>query len=235
MSVAVPHMKLERTLLYKKPSDNAGLMSLIGLAVLCVVFALSQQDDFEFSRYLTANFDQVFTQHQFWRLFTSPLMHADIEHLGSNALFFTGLAYLLNGYFGFWVFPVLSFLSGALINLIVLPLYPSDATVVGASGIVYFMAAFWLTLYIALSRELSIPRRLINALALSVVLFVPESLQPHVSYLSHAAGFGLGVAAGSFYFALNRTMLQSHERWKDPEPCPESLYDVWECDEICAS
>lgn len=228
-------MKLERTLLYQKPSDRAGLMSLFGLAVLCAVFALSQQDEFEFSRHLTANFNQVFTQHQFWRLFTSPLLHADIEHLGSNALFFTGLAYLLNGYFGFWVFPVLSLLSGALINLIVLPLYPADATVVGASGIVYFMASFWLTLYIALSRELSIPRRLINALALSVVLFVPESLQPHVSYLSHAAGFGLGVVAGSFYFALNRDTLQAHERWKESETHPEAFYDFWECDETCAS
>ncbi len=228
-------MKLERTLLYKKPSDHAGLMSLIGLAILCAVFALSQQEYIEFSRYLTANFNQVFVQHQFWRLFTSPLMHADIEHLGSNALFFTGLAYLLNGYFGFWVFPILSFLSGALINLIVLPMYPADVTIVGASGIVYFMAAFWLTLYIALSRDLPIPRRLTNALALSFVLFVPESLQPHVSYLSHAAGFGLGIFAGSFYFALNRVSLQAHELWSEPETPPDTFHDLFECDEICAS
>lgn len=202
---------------------------------LALIFTLTQQDAFEFSDYLTANFTQVFTHHQYWRLFTSPLVHADFEHLASNALFFTGIAYLLNGYFGFWVFPVLSFLSGALINLIVLPLYPADATVVGASGIVYFMAAFWLTLYTALDRRFSIPRRLTNSLSLSAVLFVPETLQVHVSYLSHAAGFGLGIIAGLLYFAWNRASLQAHEVWREAETFPEPFEDFWECDESCAS
>ena len=188
------------------------MVSLLGLLLLSILFFVDRDNS------LSATYNQVFKHHEFWRAFTSPLLHADIEHLGSNALFFAGLAYLLNGYFGFWAFPVLSFLAGGMINLIVLPLYPPHDVVLGASGIVYFMAAFWLTLYCAIERGRSKARRFTNAAAFALVLLLPDVLRENVSYLSHAVGFGLGVLLGAFYFLIKRSTLRSYEVWRAIEP-----------------
>ena len=202
-------------------------MSLLGVLILALIYAVSLDNNLDIPRLFTADYTRVFGHHEFWRAFTAPLLHANIEHLGSNALFFGGLAFLLNGYFGFWAFPVLSFLSGGLINLIVLPSYSPGTTIVGASGIVCFMAAFWLALYFGIERGLSIVRRLMNTAAFAMVLFIPEVLHVDVSYLSHAVGFVLGIVAGTLYFVLNRRVIRTHEVWKEAEsildavPSPE--------------
>jgi rhomboid protease GluP len=220
--------KLVRTLLSKKPRPGAALASILSLGFLTLIFAVDQENAFGLSRYLTASSTQVFADHEYWRAFTAPLVHADLGHLGSNALFFGGLAFLLNGYFGGWVFPTLSFISGGLINFVVLPFYPAEAVIVGASGIVHFMAAFWLTLYFAIERRLSYPARLMNVIAFSAVLFIPEALQENVSYLSHAIGFGLGVISGALYFSFYGRSIQAHEVWEEePLDC--------ELDEDCAA
>jgi rhomboid protease GluP len=210
--------KLVRTLLSMKPRNSSPLTSLLSLFVLSVIFVFYQENLFGFSQVLTANGTLVFGHHEFWRLFTAPLLHADLEHLTSNALFFAGLAYLLNGYFGFWIFPVVSFLVGGLINLVVLQVYPPEVFVVGASGIVYFMASFWLTLYFGIERGASKIRRVMNTTAFVTVLLIPEALQERVSYLSHAVGFGLGIAVGILYFFTNRKKIRSYEVWELPEP-----------------
>ena len=214
--------KLVRTLLSKKPAVNSGLISLLSVAVLAVIFAVSQKN-VDVSGHFTADYTRVFSHHEFWRAITSPLLHANVEHLGSNALFFGGLAYLLNGYFGLWAFPVMSILAGGLINLIVLPNYPPDTTIVGVSGIVCFMAAFWLALYFGIERGISKIRRLMNTAAFAMVLFIPEVLHANVSYLSHAVGFGLGIIAGTFFFAINRDAIRTHEVWKEPELILDSV------------
>ncbi len=38
---------------------------------------------------------------------TAVAVHTDIAHFFSNAIFLAFFSYLLFGYFGFWVFPVL--------------------------------------------------------------------------------------------------------------------------------
>jgi rhomboid protease GluP len=211
--VIATNLKLTRTLLSTKPQKSAGWVSLLALFVLLVAFAVYQEDTFGLAPFLTADFSQLFTRHEYWRAFTTTLVHADLEHFSSNALFFGGLAYLLNGYFGFWVFPVLSFIAGGLINFIVLWIYASDTTIVGASGVVYFMAAFWLAHYLGIERRLSKIRRAMNAAAFTLVLFVPEVWRVHVSYLSHAVGFGLGALAGALVFIVNRHAIRGHEVW----------------------
>jgi rhomboid protease GluP len=210
--------KLIRTLLSMKPRNSSPMTSLLGLFALSVIFVLYQENLFGFSEHFTANAIQVFNHHEYWRLFTAPLLHADLEHLTSNALFFAGLAYLLNGYFGFWIFPLVAFLVGGLINLIVLQVYPPEVFVLGASGIVYFMAAFWLTLYFGIERGISKIRRFMNTAAFVAVLLIPEALQERVSYLSHAVGFGLGIMIGILYFFANRKRIRSYEVWQLPEP-----------------
>ena len=40
------------------------------------------------SDFLSASREQIFSQHQYWRLFTTVAVHEDLVHFGSNALFF---------------------------------------------------------------------------------------------------------------------------------------------------
>ena len=142
-------------------------------------------------------------------------MHADLDHLFSNSVFFTCLAFLLNGYFVKWIFPALSFFAGVLINLLILPCSPADVAIVGASGMVYFMAALWLTLYFLIDRRHSATRRWMNVTALALILFVPEVLQERVSYLSHGVGFFLGSPAATLLFTLKMKSIRSHGVWQD--------------------
>jgi hypothetical protein len=57
-------------------------------------------------------------------------------HVVSNAVFLAFFTYLIFGYFGFWVFPVLGLAMAALTNYFSLLTYPPDVSVVGASGLV---------------------------------------------------------------------------------------------------
>jgi rhomboid protease GluP len=220
--------KLVRTLLSMKPRGSSSWVSLWSLFILSVIFVAYQENLLGVSEHLTASSSLVFGRHQYWRAFTAPLLHADLEHLSSNAFYFAGLAFLLNGYFGFWVFPTLSFIIGGLINFIVLSIYPPDVTVVGASGIVYFMASFWLTLYLGVERGVSKIRRMMNITAFVTVLLIPEAFQERVSYLSHAVGFGFGILAGLIYFFANLKNIRSFELWQLPEsePCLECELEV---------
>jgi rhomboid protease GluP len=210
--------RLEKTLLSEAPRRGAGLASLCGLALLLLAFAADQQGLFNDQDLLSATREQVFGRHEYWRAFTAQLLHADLGHLLDNAVFFAGLSYLLYGYFGAWAFPGLSFLAGGLANLATLWLYPERSGIVGASGVVYFMAAFWLTLYFFIQRDLSPWRRGLNALGLSLALLFPELWDERVSYLAHAIGYALGVVAGIGYFSSQKEVIRSRERWREPEP-----------------
>ncbi|MBC7692386.1 MAG: rhomboid family intramembrane serine protease [Methylotenera sp.] len=161
---------LKKTLLSTPPENGSATVSAFSIAFIALIFFAERAGLLDTSRYLAGTGRQVFEQHHYWRAFTTTLVHADLGHLFSNSIFFTGLAFLLNGYFGKWIFPVLSFLAGGVINLMILPQYPADVAIIGASGIVYFMAALWLTLYFMIDRRHSIARRLINVIALSLIL-----------------------------------------------------------------
>ena len=210
--------QLIRTHLSEKPRKQSLEASLLGLAALMLVFVIDRQDLFGLSRLLSANAAQVFQHHEYWRLFTTTFIHADLGHLSSNAVFFTGLAFLLHGYYGGWAFPVASFLAGGVINLLTLLAYPPEVTLVGASGVVYFMASFWLTLYLFIDRRHSVSRRLMNATAFSLILLVPDAAKQEVSYLAHAIGFGLGIPVGGFFFLIQRSKFRGREVWKEVEP-----------------
>ena len=188
--------KIIGTYLSRKPHPQSGWVAAYGLTALMAVYLVFHQDYLALARWLSATPAQVFAGHEYWRAFTTSLVHADLEHFLANSFFFAGLSYLLYGYFGLWVFPVLSFAAGGVINLLTLATHQPTVTLVGASGVVYFMAAFWLALYVGIERGLSIPRRLINSMALSLVLFAPETFQPRVSYRAHAIGYLVGWVCG---------------------------------------
>lgn len=200
------HLKLKKTFLSKRPSTSSFFIAGLSLLTLLLFFGLDQ-------RILSANGDLVFKQKEYWRAFTTTLLHADLNHLAHNAFFFTGLAALLHNYFGFWIFPLLSFLIGGLINLVALHFYPPEVHLVGVSGVIYFMATFWLTLYILIEKRQTLLVRLIHAVAVSLIFLFPQVFQPEVSYLAHGLGAIMGIPAGIVYYVVNRQRIKAREEW----------------------
>ncbi|MCE3011773.1 MAG: rhomboid family intramembrane serine protease [Proteobacteria bacterium] len=209
---------LTRTLLSQKPKARSFLLGLSSYVVLLLVFFMNQ-------RGLSANGDIVYTQGEYWRAFTTTLMHADVMHLGSNTMFFLIFSVLLNNYFGFWVFPFLSLLVGGVINLIAFKVYDPQIYLVGISGVIYFMASFWMVMFITLERQMKLGRRILIALAVSLILLWPEAFHEKVSYLAHALGVAFGIPVALLYFLLQKNKLRSHEVW---ESKVESLDPVLE-------
>jgi rhomboid protease GluP len=213
-------LKLVKTLLSKRPGHGSFIVGLVSFMVLVLVYQLNFMQILP-PDLMSASSKQVFQDQEYWRAFTTTFIHADYNHLMMNSAFFSILALLLHTYYGSFIFPVVSVIIGGIINLIVLKTYPSHVTLVGISGVVYFMAAFWLTLYVFTERRLSILRRMINSTALSLIFFFPQVIEPQVSYSAHAVGFALGVPGAMTYFAAMRDCIRSHEVW---EVVPEEVF-----------
>ncbi|MBA2403681.1 MAG: rhomboid family intramembrane serine protease [Bdellovibrionales bacterium] len=207
---------LKKTLLSKKPSPQSVLMALFSYLILLLAFIINDRD-------LVANGYDVYEKGEYWKAFTTSLMHGDFVHLGSNTLFFVAFSMLLNSYFGFWIFPVLSFIVGGIVNLIALKIYDPQIYLVGISGVIYFMAAFWMTMFVSLERHMTLYKRLMITTGVSLILFFPELfVKNNVSYLAHGLGFGIGIIFGALYFKFNRSELRSHEVWIERHPDPDA-------------
>lgn len=145
---------------------------------------------------LWASGEAVFGHGEYWRLVTSLLTHADIVHLLTNALFFLVFGWLLRAYFGILVFPVASFVIGVVTTLLTIALYEPHMQLVGASGMVYGMAALWLVFYLRYDTDHYPSMRILRAVGFVMIMLLPTTLHPTVSYLAHAIGFGIGIATG---------------------------------------
>lgn len=205
--------RLTRTFLSKKPNDANIFIGVFSFLVLLAIFLFS-------GRNFVASGILVFDKGEWWRVFTTSLMHADFMHLGHNALFFTIFAVLLNTYFSWFMFPFMSFLMGGLINLLTISYYPKEVTLVGISGVIYFMASFWMTSYVMIERKMKFGRRLIIATGISLALFCPDviHLEAKVSYLSHALGFLLGIPSALLWFAWHKNEIRNEEVWVEKAP-----------------
>jgi rhomboid protease GluP len=166
----------------------------------------------------TAGREEVFQGQEYWRLFSTIAIHADLRHFLANSVFFYIFGLLLHSYFGSWVFPALSLAMGGVVNYFTLYSYPEQSVLIGASGVVYFMAGLWATLFFFIERRGRALKRLGVTICVMMMLFFPTEYEPHVSYLAHAWGFVLGIASGILYFYSNRARLREAEVWKLPEP-----------------
>ena len=123
-------------------------------------------------------------------------------HLMNNALLFIPLAYLLTAYFGAWFFPILGLFSGGLINSIVLGTMPPETQLIGISGVVYWIGGAWLTLFLLIDRRKNFSLSFRECAFLMLMLFIPETYWPHISYASHfAASFSEPQAPRVLYFS----------------------------------
>lgn len=204
--------RIRRTYISQKPLES-GTWATVEAALLLVLASVAVWAEVAGAdHWLPANRESVFARGELWRLLTTIFVHGDLKHLLSNMLLFTVLGYLVRSYYGLSAFPILAFLLGALANALTLWLYEPGTTLVGASGVVYALAGFWLTLYLFIERRHSIAGRVLRALGFALVMLVPETFDPKTSYLAHAFGFGLGSVAAIPYFVFNRNRYRAAEQ-----------------------
>lgn len=212
--------KLVKTFLSKRPTSLSFMIGVISLAFMTLLFGTNPKS-------FSANGFLVFEKGEYWRAFTTTLLHADLNHLAHNAFFLLGLSTLLHSYFGLWVFPVLSLIVGGMINLMALKIYPPAVHLVGVSGVIYFMASFWLTSYILIERRQKIQSRLIHATGVTLIFLFPQVFRPEVSYLAHGLGFALGIPFAILYFGINFRKIRSSEEWVEIKKDPVELPDIY--------
>jgi rhomboid protease GluP len=200
------------TLLSRRPRDNSGLVALAGVLTLLFVSVSCWTQGERLYSLLAAVPDRVFQDGEYWRLLTALGVHGNMTHFLSNAVLFAFFSYLLYGYFGFLVYPFLMLLLGSLANYISLMTYASGGIrLVGASGLVYVMAGFWLIMYVFIERRFSMKKRLMRSVGVGLIVLMPTALQPSVSYRTHAIGVALGVAAGIACFLARKKEIREAE------------------------
>ena len=163
------------------------------------------------NEWMAATFYQVVKEKQYWRLWTAIFAHADLAHIMSNLFLFIPFSYFLTRTFSFWFFPLFAFFIGGLINLIVIMNLPEHSSIIGVSGVVYWMGAAWMTLSFLIDRRESLGSRLLKVSGVSIILFFPTTILAEVSYLSHALGYFFGILSGIIYYFVYRQEFRSVE------------------------
>jgi rhomboid protease GluP len=206
---------LKSNWLTRSPDPQAGFVTVLLSALLFLGGLLNISGVAHADQWLEATPHLVFKQHQYWRLWTTLVAHADIGHLLSNLLLFVPLCFALSAYFGFILFPFIGFLMGGVVNFFVLKTLPTDAALIGVSGVVYWMGATWLTLYLLIDSQDRRRRRVGKVLFVMMALFFPQSFHPEVSYLSHLYGFLLGLLTGFIYYTLMRQKILAAQVYEE--------------------
>jgi len=211
--------RVTKTMLSGSPREYSAQVAIFSLLLMLWVSLFCWRQGPETSGRLAAIPQKVILESEYWRLWTSMAVHADIPHFAFNAVFLGLFSYLLYGYFGFWIYPVWTLLLGGAVTYISLLTYPSGIRLMGASGLVYIMAGFWLMTYILVERRLTVKRRLLRAVGVALIVFLPTSFQPEISYRTHALGFGMGLILALSHFQLKKKTIRSaEETWGfDPE------------------
>jgi rhomboid protease GluP len=192
----------------RSPHQGSSLGTLL---VTMLVYGLSFLQ-LERGAGLAASNVQVFWAHEWWRAWSALFVHADLVHLFSNTPLLVLFTYLLWRFFGPWMVASAFALCGFM-NLVVLATMPPETNLLGASGVVHFMGALWLTLYVAIERRDELTRRFGAALFLTLMLFTPDVYRPEVSYLSHLLGYVMGLMWGGAIALFGRNYFASFERW----------------------
>ena len=217
--------RVRETLLSRKPREWSLEITALFLSMIMGISLLAWRNGAALLPTLAATSEGVLKQGEYWRLLTAIAVHGDVMHVLSNAILLTFFTYLLFGYFGFWVFPVMSLAMGGLTNYISLLTYPSEVSLIGASGLVYWMAGFWLSMYLLVERSVGPGKRVLRVVCLALLVLLPSTFQANVSYRTHAIGLGLGVVSALVYFQRNRESIRAAEvvELEEPFDDPEEI------------
>jgi rhomboid protease GluP len=203
---------IKQTHLSRAPAKGSLWVAGASVGTLLLASATLWLDLLGLGSELAATSDGLFDRHEYWRAVTAIAIHSDLLHLAANALPFGVFAYLLHGYYGFWIHPVSTCGLGSAVTVLTLVTYPKPTALLGASGVVYLMAAFWLTLYLLVERRISLAKRLLRAAGFVMIVLLPTTLEPLVSYRAHAVGFAVGTVFGALYFLCKKSSLRRSER-----------------------
>jgi rhomboid protease GluP len=212
--------RVTETMLSRRPREYSAQVAILSILVMLWTGLLCWKEGPALSNRLAAIPEKVLVEGEYWRLWTAMAVHTDVPHFAFNALFFAFFSFLLYGYFGFWVYPVWSILLGGATNYLSLLTYAPGTYLVGSSGLVYLMAGFWLTMYVHVERRYSLKRRLLHAVGVGWIVFLPGSLQEGISYRTHAIGFGLGILLAVAYFQFKKQAICSAEVFENEAPDP---------------
>ncbi len=205
----VPRKIIARTWLSHRPNENAFLLTGFLTFFMALIGFLYWNNYYHMHEWMTASPIQIFQKHEWYRAWTTLVAHADEKHLLSNSMLFFVLGSFLSSYFGFFTFPLMAFLFGGITNIIVLKGMPLESSLIGASGIVFWLGGVWLMLYSFLDVKRSYYQRFLRAMGVALVLFFPaEAFDPNISYEAHFVGFLLGMLYGVIYYLMNRTEFQ---------------------------
>lgn len=206
--------KFIQNYLSKAKNDYGQLAGLFFLLV-CMIFSYIYWYDFQdWAKHLTANKLLVFEKGEYWRLFTTSLVHGDIKHLGVNSLMLFILIYFVTSFYGALNSLGISFLMGGVINAITIWFYKDATTLVGASGILYYLWGFWLVLFLGIETQRTIWARLVRVLGVFFILLVPTSFDPQTSYTAHYVGLLIGIIWGGIIFIFYKSYFKSFEQWE---------------------
>ena len=204
--------RLVKNFLSRSGIKNNALYWSLGTLLVCLVMSNLYWYS-PLGEYLAASPERVFGAQEYWRLFTSSFIHGDMDHFLSNSVMLSFMGYFVAYHFKAWTFPVLSFLSGILINLIVIWNFPPETSLVGASGIVYYIWGFWLVNYILIQKHIPLVRRFMKATAIGIIVLAPSEFRPQVSYYAHAVGLALGILMGYAYYLVFKQKIHAAEQW----------------------
>ncbi len=204
-------MKIIKTLLDYPPARN----NLTGSLTLTILLYATSNIFWSLDKTMQHMFygisQNVFSGKEYWRIFSAILIHSDLGHYASNAVAIFALGYLLLGWFSWRVFPLYCFLLSGLVNAIALKTYEPQTRLLGASGMVYLMAGFWLMSYILIQRSKTMSRRIIRAMGVTLGTLFPTTFEVEVSYRTHAIGFIVGLLFALIWFYFNFDYVRSFE------------------------
>lgn len=207
----VPEKRLVATRLSKKPHPKAFYVAsaiVFMCGILTIVYWLNL---FNLAVDLPANYEAVFKEHQYWRLFTAIFIHVDAGHFFSNIFLLWILSFFVYGYCGFILYPISSFFIAAGANALAVWTYGGNIDLLGASGLVYVLGGFWLCFYFFVQRTYSKGHRLLRVIGIAMVIFLPSGFVSSTSYRTHAFGFLGGVIMALIYFYKNKKNIRSDE------------------------
>lgn len=211
----IPRKVVAQTRLSRRPNENAFLLTGFLTFFMALIGFLYWNNYFHLQEWMTASPIQIFQKNEWYRAWTTLVAHADEKHLLSNSMLFFVLGSFLSSYFGYFTFPVMAFFFGGITNLIVLKGMPLESSLIGASGVVFWLGGVWLTLYSFLDVKRSHYQRFLRSMGVALVLFFPaEAFDPNISYQAHLVGFLLGILYAVIYYFINRKEFLKEIRYK---------------------
>jgi rhomboid protease GluP len=200
-----PDIRIVQTWLSRKPLWRASLIVAWSIFVLILGSVFYWKDIYQATEWMPVFQSAITVKHEYWRLWTALFAHADLGHLLSNSITYFVVGYFLAGYFSLWLFPVLAFAMGGVINYLVVMGYAADTHLIGVSGVVYWMAGAWLVLYFLIDKRKTFAQRALRSMGVALGVFFPAAaFDPSISYKAHLYGFILGVLSGLAYWLINR-------------------------------